>query len=246
MSEIPAMTAQQARFTGQRENALSLYRELVVGNQSWGKLIAYEILTTLLSNLPGIAGFGLRRTLYPLLFGTMRSKSVVGKGVSIRRPAQIKIGNKSIIDDYAVLDVRGDDAAITIDDRVTIGRFTTVAAKGGKIHLAQGANIGSYCRVATQSNITIGESVLVAAFCYIGPGNHLQGDEETPLIAQGMDIKGGVTIEKHAWIGAHTTILDGVTIGEGAIVGAHSLVRKDVPAKAIVAGTPARIVMASK
>jgi acetyltransferase-like isoleucine patch superfamily enzyme len=57
-----------------------------------------------------------------------------------------------------------------------------------------------------------------------------------------MENRGGVNIGAHAWIGAHSTILDGVTIGAGAIVGAHSLVRDDVPPGAVVAGAPARII----
>ena len=44
------------------------------------------------------------------------------------------------------------------------------------------------------------------------------------------------------WIGAHCTITDGVTIGEGAVVGANSVVTRDVPAYAIVAGVPARVI----
>jgi virginiamycin A acetyltransferase len=44
------------------------------------------------------------------------------------------------------------------------------------------------------------------------------------------------------WIGYGATILSGVKIGHGAIVGAKSLVSKDVPNYAIVAGNPARVI----
>ena len=49
-------------------------------------------------------------------------------------------------------------------------------------------------------------------------------------------------IGSDVWIGCNTTILRGCTIGNGAIIGANSLVNKDVPPYAIVAGTPARII----
>lgn len=54
---------------------------------------------------------------------------------------------------------------------------------------------------------------------------------------------GGFTmIGNDVWIGCNVYIRDGVTIGDGAIVGAHSVVTKDVPPYAIVAGSPARII----
>jgi acetyltransferase-like isoleucine patch superfamily enzyme len=142
--------------------------------------------------------------------------------------------------------VRGDDASITIKDRVSIGRLSTIAAKHGHITLGDGCNIGSYCRIATQSRVDIGESVLIGAYCYVGPGNHTGGGEETPLIEQPMDIKGGVSIGSHAWLGARVTIMDGVRIGAHAVVGAHSFVKDDVPDYAVVVGTPARIVGSRK
>lgn len=52
--------------------------------------------------------------------------------------------------------------------------------------------------------------------------------------------KGDVVIQNDVWIGANTTILSGVTIHNGAVVGAGSLVCKDVPPYAVVAGNPAR------
>lgn len=51
-----------------------------------------------------------------------------------------------------------------------------------------------------------------------------------------------VNIGNKVWIGFNSIILKGVTIGEGAVVGAGSVVTKDVPAWAIVAGNPARVI----
>lgn len=237
----PSVTRQQEAFARtQGLSALAQYKEYAVGSdQSYAALLYYELLTGLFSNLPGLPGFALRALLYPTLFRACGKRPAFGRSVVIRNPRRIAIGQRALIDDFAVLDVRG-SGSITLSDMVSIGRFTTIAAKEGDILLAPGANIGSYCRIATNSKVTIGESALIAAYCYIGPGNHQRGLDDQPLISRPMEIKGGVAIGKHAWIGAGTTILDGVTIGAGAIVGAHSLVRHDVPEGAVVAGTPAR------
>lgn len=54
--------------------------------------------------------------------------------------------------------------------------------------------------------------------------------------------KGNIIIENDVWIGAKSTIMSGVKIHNGAIVGACSVVTKDVPPYAIVAGNPAKVV----
>ena len=50
-----------------------------------------------------------------------------------------------------------------------------------------------------------------------------------------------IRVENDVWIGAAAIILPGVTIHEGAVVGAGTVVTKDVPAHAVVAGNPAKI-----
>lgn len=236
----PAVTRQQEQFTSDKRSPLELYRELTVGDGSWAELLKYELLSTLLVNLPGLAGFSLRTLLYPSLFKSSGKRPAFGRGVTIRNPGGISLGNKVLIDEGAVLDARI-NSAINLGDLVSIGRYTTLAAKGAEINLSDGVNIGSYCRIASQSKVQIGASTLVAAYCYIGPGNHKPADEEKPLIAQEMEIKGGVKVGEHVWIGTRTTVLDGVTIGDRAIVGAHSLVTKDVPPDTTVAGVPAKV-----
>lgn len=53
--------------------------------------------------------------------------------------------------------------------------------------------------------------------------------------------RGDIVIQNDVWIGANCTIMDNVTVANGAVIAAGSVVTKDVPAYAIVAGNPARV-----
>lgn len=238
----PAMTKQQAELSDSPRNPLSFYKEFAYGEGSMLGFLGFELATLLLSGLPGLAGFATRGFLYPSLFEKCGKRPAIGRGVIVRRPAQITVGNKVLIDDYACLDVRGPSGRILLGNHVSLGRFTTVCSKNALVHISDAVNIGSYCRVATQSSVTIGESSLIGAFTYIGPGNHQAAKEGEPLISREMDIKGGVVIGKHAWIGAHVTVMDGSSVGEGSIIGAHSLVRGHIPAGVVAAGVPAAVI----
>lgn len=55
-------------------------------------------------------------------------------------------------------------------------------------------------------------------------------------------VGGDVTIHDHVWIASRATILPGVTLGRGAVVAAGSVVTRDVPPMAMVAGAPARVI----
>lgn len=106
-------------------------------------------------------------------------------------------------------------------------------------------------------NITLGERVFVNFSCVfldvapiaigddtrIGPGVHIYTAEH-PTDAQerraGFESGRPVRIGCNVWIGGGAIILPGITIGDDAIVGAGSVVTRDVPAGAQVAGNPAQ------
>lgn len=235
------ISPQQEKLTTDKRSALSVYREFAYAASGAGAFAYYELAQLISANTHGLVGYGLRSILYPPMFKSCARRPAIGRGVTIRNPRLIELGQKVLIDDYSTLDVRG-DGGIALGNFASVGRFSILVAKAGSIMVEAGVNIGSNCRIATQSAITIGSGTIIAAYTYIGPGNHQDLDGETPRIAQPMEIKGGVTIGKNVWIGARVTILDGVTIGDGATIGAHSLVRDNVPTGATVVGTPARVI----
>lgn len=242
----PAMSAQQQRFTA-THSPFETYRELVVGDKGWGSFAAFELYNLMFCNMPSALGIAARSLFAPRLLKRCGRGVSIGKSVTIRQPARIALGNRVILDDSSVLDVRAEsnaegDCGIQIGNHVVIGRGSIVAAKAGFVSLADACNVSSYCRIATQSRVEIGESVLIAAYAYIGPGNHQVDSADKPIIEQTMDIKGGVFIGDHTWIGTRVTVLDGVRIGKGAVIGAHSLVTSDIPDNAIAVGTPAKVI----
>ena len=98
------------------------------------------------------------------------------------------------------------------------------------------------CRIG--SDVKIHTSVYVAQFTviedsvFLAPGVMI-GNDKYPL--SGAPLEGPV-IRRRARVGLNATILPGVTIGEEALVGAGSVVTRDVPAGAVVQGSPARVV----
>jgi acetyltransferase-like isoleucine patch superfamily enzyme len=126
----------------------------------------------------------------------------------------------------------------TIGDDVRIGTF---------VEIQKGARIGNNCKI--QSHSFICEGVTLEDEVFVGHGvtftndrfPRATNDEGLPKSEAEWTCE-PTLVKRGASIGSGVTLLCGITIGERAIIGAGSVVTRDVPAGAIVAGNPARLV----
>ncbi len=242
-SEIPH-TELRSRIINPSVSPLKKYQAFVTGTPSILFLLQYEIITGLLGLLPGVVGLVGRKVAYPFLLKKMGKNVVFGRNVTIRHPKKIVIGDNVIIDDNCVLDAKGENnRGITIGDNVFISRNSILSCKEGDITLGTNTNIGTNCLIHSETTLTIGSHVLLAAYCYaVAGGTHDFSQTDKPIISQPSISKGGVRIEDDVWLGAGVTVLDGVAIENGTIVGAGAVVSKSLPAYSIAQGIPAKVV----
>ena len=100
-----------------------------------------------------------------------------------------------------------------------------------------------YCNVGTHicGEVTIGDDVLIGPKVIIWSKDHQFRSVDIPINLQGH-VKSKISIGNDVWIGAGAIVLKGVEIGDHCIVAAGSVVTKSIPARAIVAGNPAKII----
>jgi acetyltransferase-like isoleucine patch superfamily enzyme len=130
---------------------------------------------------------------------------------------------------------------VTLGTRATLEGDVWFKLVDPGARLAAGAYVffGRGCHVNVRERVEIGAHCLFGPRCVIVDHNHgIQPGsriDEQPCIARPIRIGADV------WCGAGAVILPGVTIGDGAVVGAQSVVTRNVPSMAVVAGNPARV-----
>jgi acetyltransferase-like isoleucine patch superfamily enzyme len=225
-----------------KRSSLAKYRELVVGSDSFLDLVAYELVVTLTSWVPGALGLLLRKLAYPLLLGSVGRNVVFGQGVVVRHPRKIRIADGSVIDDLVVLDAKGTtNAGISLGRNVFLGRGTILSCKNGDIVLGDDVNVGFHSEIFSGSTVSVGRHGLFAAYTYLVGGGHEFGKDGVPVIQQER-VSRGIALGQNVWLGAGAKVLDGVTIGSDVVVGAGAVVTEDLPDGTVAAGVPARVI----
>lgn len=183
----------------------------------------------------------------------------------------VQLGEGSLVEDFCIVGtpprgVRAGELPTVIGEKSVIRSHTVIYAgndigrnfqTGNKVNIRESNRIGNNVSVGTLSviehhveiadNVRIHTQVFIPEYsileegCWIGP-NVVFTNAKYPLSPGVKDNLVGPVIRKGAKIGANATLLPGVVIGENALVGAGAVVVRDVPAGAVVAGNPARII----
>jgi acetyltransferase-like isoleucine patch superfamily enzyme len=131
--------------------------------------------------------------------------------------------------------------------RVEFGRFvwigdgTKIRCHEGVVEIGAKTVIGQECTISAYRRVRIGEQCVIADRAMFIDFDHGVVEVERSIRKQGI-YKRDVEVGSNVWIGYGACILRGVRVGDNSIVGTNSVVTKDVPANAVVAGIPARVI----
>ena len=110
---------------------------------------------------------------------------------------------------------------------------------GWNIRAGRNLYMNAGCVVLDVVAVTLGDDVMLGPQVQLLAADHPRDPEQRRA---GREFGRPISVGDGAWLGGGAIVLAGVSIGAGAIVGAGAVVTRDVPARAVVAGNPARLV----
>jgi acetyltransferase-like isoleucine patch superfamily enzyme len=132
-------------------------------------------------------------------------------------------------------------ATIDFGRFVWIGDGTKIRSHEGAVEIGAKTVMGQECTISAYRRVRIGEQCVIADRAMFIDFDHGVVEVERPIRLQGI-YKRDVEVGSNVWIGYGACILRGVRVGDNAIVGTNAVVTKDVPANAVVAGIPAKVI----
>jgi hypothetical protein len=154
---------------------------------------------------------------------TVGEACIVGTGVVLYRGAAIE--GRVLMADLS-----------TVRENVSIGRGTIV---GRGVTVENFCTIGRFCKLESECYLCAYSTLEDRVF--IAPGVVTSNDNFVGRTQERFKHFKGVTVKKGGRIGAGSVTLPGIVVGEDGLVAAGSVVTRDVPARKVVVGTPARV-----
>lgn len=130
---------------------------------------------------------------------------------------------------------------------IRFGRFTWIGdgskirCHEGEVEIGEKTVMGQECTISAYRRVRIGEQCVIADRAMFIDFDHGVVEVDRPIRVQGIYMR-DVEVGSNVWIGYGACILRGVRVGDNSIVGTNSVVTRDVPANAVVAGIPARVI----
>ena len=134
----------------------------------------------------------------------------------------------------------GEAASVVFGSKCVLDRDLTIECTG-TLQVGSRTIFGHHCTLAARESVVIGDDCLIAEMVSIRDHNH-RFDQlpDIPIREQGFECR-PVRIGNNVWLGGKVTVVRGITIGDNAVIGANSVVTRDIPANAVAAGAPARV-----
>ena len=124
---------------------------------------------------------------------------------------------------------------------VWIGDGSKIRCHEGFVEIGPKTVIGQECTITAYRRVKIGEQCVIADRAMFIDFDHGVVEVDRPIRVQGIYMR-DVVVGSNVWIGYGACVLRGVSVGDNSIIGTNAVVTKDVPANAVVAGIPARII----
>jgi acetyltransferase-like isoleucine patch superfamily enzyme len=135
----------------------------------------------------------------------------------------------------------GPNATLRVGRWAWIGHGCKIRVHEGEVSIGAKTVIGQECTISAFQHVSIGRECIIADRVMMIDFDHGVTEVERPIRVQGI-YKRDVRVGHNVWIGYGACILRGVSVGENSIIGTSAVITKEVPANAVVAGAPARVI----
>jgi len=121
-----------------------------------------------------------------------------------------------------------------------IGHGCKIRVHEGECSIGAKTVMGQECTISAFQHVSIGRECILADRVMLIDFDHGVVEVERPIRAQGI-YKRDVRVGHNVWVGYGACFLRGATVGDNCVVGTNTVITKDVPANAVIAGAPARV-----
>ena len=135
----------------------------------------------------------------------------------------------------------GPAATLRVGRWAWIGHGCKIRAHEGEVQIGAKTVIGQECTISAFQHVSIGRECIIADRVMLIDFDHGVTEVERPVRLQGI-YKRDVRVGNNVWMGYGACVLRGVQVGDNSIVGTSAVLTSSVPANAVVAGVPARVI----
>ena len=135
----------------------------------------------------------------------------------------------------------GKDARLHLGRWCWIGNDSKIRVHEGEVRIGAKTVLGQECTVSAFQHVAIGRECIVADRVMLIDFDHGIVEVDRPIRLQGI-YKRDVDVGHNVWMGYGACVLRGCTVGDNSVLGTYAVVTDDIPANAVAAGVPAKVI----